>query len=401
MTCFYPEIMFLPKQHPIYKFADHFEKYYRRTKFNYKLYTDNKYFQKFLHYYPVEKPCYNCIGCRLDHANEWATRIYCELMTSEKGCFVTFTYAPDKVPLTENGQMTLKTEDTQKIWHDLRQKYPNLDIRYVIAGEYGTKSTKRPHYHACIFGYEPEDLKFYKYSKADKTLKLYKSKELTKLWGKGIVIIGRLEYRSACYVARYVQKKAGIKKKHKIYQDMIIENEKAPTMQECIQYAEYILKEKKNRRCDEKIIKRTAKILFNRTRTRWKKEEVKDPNKPKEEFILSSLRPAIGLKYWELNKEKIKRNNGIFVRFDNKVKLKPIPTYFKKKWKEENPEEYYRWAYKQQKNSQKQILDRISQMKLPEWWSYTQKLKHLRKLEKSNLENKLKKANINLSLIHI
>ena len=166
-------------------------------------------------------------------------------------------------------------------------------------------------------------------------------------------------------------------------------------MQECMQYAEYVLKEKKNRRSDEKIIKRTAKILFNKTRTRWKKEEVKDPNKPKEEFILASLRPAIGLKYWELNKDKIKRNNGIFVRFDNKVKLKPIPTYFKKKWKEENPEEYYRWAYKQQKNSQKQILDRISQMKLPDWWSYAQKLKHLRKLEKSNLENKLKKSNIN------
>lgn len=383
MTCFYPEFMFLPREHPIYKFAEHFEKYYRRTIF--------KHHYK---YYPVEKPCLTCIGCRLDHASDWAVRIYCEMKTAKIGCFVTLTYAPQNAPLTELGQMTLKIEDTQKFWHDLRQKNPKKDIRYVIAGEYGTKSTKRPHYHACIFGYEPTDLKFYKYSKADKTLKLYKSKELTKLWGKGIVIIGRLEYRSACYVARYVQKKAGIKKQKKIYEEMIIENEKAPTMNECKQYAKYLLKEKKSRRCDEKIINRTAKILFQKTRTRWKRTELKDPNKPKEEFILSSLRPAIGLQYWNENKDKIKRNSGIFVQFDNKVKLKPIPTYFKKKWKEENPEEYYIWAYKQQKNADKILRQKISQLKLPDWWSYQQKLKHVRNKEEQALLHSIKKSNL-------
>lgn len=393
MTCFHQQIMFLPKAHPNRQFADWFERDYRRARFKYN-YSDNPHNNEFNKYYPVQKPCYTCIGCRLDHASDWAVRIYCELMTAQKGCFVTFTYAPDKVPLTETGQMTLKTEDTQKIWHDLRQKYPELNIRYVIAGEYGTKSTKRPHYHACIFGYEPEDLKFYRHSKAGEQYKLYKSKELTNLWGKGIVIIGRLEYKSACYVARYVQKKAGIFKIKKD-RDLILElNQKAPTMKECYNYAEWITYGK--RRTDEKYLKRIAKILFKKSRFRWKSVEIKDPTKRKEEFILSSLRPAIGLQYWKENKEKIKRNNGIFVRFDNKVKLKPIPTYFKKKWKEENPEEYYKWAYKQQLNSIKELNLRVERLKVPNWWTYTQKIKFIRELEEKALLNKIKLSKLGL-----
>lgn len=392
MTCFHESYMFLPKSHPAQQFADYFEKYYRKARFNYA-YNDNPYNNNFNSHYPVSKPCYNCIGCRLDHANEWATRIYCETKTCNEACFVTFTYAPQNLPLTELGEATLRVEHTQKFWHDLRQKYPQKNIRYVIAGEYGTKSTKRPHYHACIFGYKPTDLKFYKYSRADAKLKLYKSKELTKLWDKGIVIIGELEYRSACYVARYVQKKAGIAKKKKIYELILDLNEKAPTKIECYQYVKWLYEDKKHK-VSEKVIKRAGELLFKKTRYRYKRTEIKDNTKRKEEFILSSLRPAIGLEYWNLYKDKIKRNGGIFINYDGKVKLKPIPTYFKKKWKEENFEEYYNFAYKQQLLANQQIRDKIDRMILPKEWSYTQKLSFVRKQEEENLYYKLRKSKI-------
>ncbi len=109
---------------------------------------------------------------------------------------------------------------------------------------------------------------------------------------------------------------------------------------------------------------------------------------------MSSLRPAIGLEYWNLYKEKIKRNGGIFINYDGKVKLKPIPTYFKKKWKEENFEEYYNFAYKQQLLANQQIRDKIDRMTLPKEWSYTQKLTFVRKQEEENLYYKLRKSKI-------
>lgn len=416
MTCFHSNYMFIPTSHPIHKFADFFEKFYTRATMKYHLHYELNLWN-YQQYYPIEMKCHRCIGCRLDHANEIATRIYCESITCNgNGCFITLTYSPENLPLTETGEKTLCVEHTQKFWHDLRQKHPELSIRYVIAGEYGTKSTKRPHYHACVFGYKPKDLKFYKYSKADKKLKLYKSKEVTNLWKKGICVIGEIEYRSACYVARYVQKKAGINPEKKEYQNEKILNKKAPTMQECEQYAKFLLTEKtiaKNKitkyeskeerakpkkreyNIDEKTIKRLARIIFKKTRLRWKKTEIKDPNKRKEEFILYSLRPAIGLEYWNTHKEEIKRNNGIFVYFDKKVKLKPIPNYFKKKWKEENPDEYYRWQYQQTKNSIEILSNKIQKLNVPNWWSYEQRLKFLREKEEANLLNKCKKAKLN------
>ena len=86
----------------------------------------------------------------------------------------------------------------------LRTKYGN-GIRYYACGEYGPKG-KRPHYHAIIFGWKPKDLKYFKENETGDIV--YKSKELMKIWGKGFTTIGEANFKSAGYVARYVQKKA-------------------------------------------------------------------------------------------------------------------------------------------------------------------------------------------------
>lgn len=391
--------MYIPTTNPSTKLADFFMKNYTTAKMKYH-YFDNLLLWNSNKYYPIEMKCHRCIGCRLDHAQDIATRIYCEcLSNNNNGCFITLTYSPNNLPHINNDEnmpATLVIEHTQKFWHDLRQKYPNLSIRYVIAGEYGTKATKRPHYHACVFGYKPKDLKFYKYSKADKKIKLYKSKEITNLWKKGICIIGEIEYRSACYVARYCQKKAGLKPQKKEHQIEWIENEKAPTMLECKQYAEYLIGQSKHRNeiYKSQLLNRYAKILFQKSRIRSKKSQVQEPNKRKEEFILYSLRPAIGLEYWNTHKEEIKRNSGIFIYFEKKVKLKPIPEYFKKKWKEENPEEFYNWQYQQLKIANQQLKTKIEKLNLPNWWPFEKKVKFLREKEEQNLLNKISKAQI-------
>ena len=87
---------------------------------------------------------------------------------------------------------------------EIEEEYP---IRFSACGEYGPKGG-RPHYHLAILNWEPKDLKEYKPNKHGDMI--YKSKTLQKIWGKGFVTIEELNYRTACYIARYVTKKAGI-----------------------------------------------------------------------------------------------------------------------------------------------------------------------------------------------
>lgn len=220
-------------------------------------------------------PCGQCAGCLCDKANDWSTRCYLESTLHKKNCFVTLTYNNEHLPKNRS----LCKEDIQKFFKKLRheQKEP---IKYLLSGEYGP-TTLRPHYHAAIFNYKPNDLKFYKYNSNNDML--FTSERLSKIWGKGYVIIGDLNYKTAAYVARYVLKKAyGINKE-------------------------------------------------------WNTKRGRIP-----EFNLSSRRPAIcaqipNTALWE----KIKRNNGVFIKTNDGVFLKPIPHYLKNKWKEFNREEYF------------------------------------------------------------
>lgn len=108
----------------------------------------------------------------------------------------------------------------------LRKKYVGQEphqvktIRYLHCGEYGDQ-TGRPHYHACLFGFNFPDLVdlHNRYSSDNdhdildvlndvKTeTKLQTSEILTKLWGKGHCTVGTLNYQTAAYTAGYVTKK--------------------------------------------------------------------------------------------------------------------------------------------------------------------------------------------------
>lgn len=321
MTCINPITVWRHKAWPI-NIQNNEEKLKKYRKISFHKLKDGE---------ELKIPCGKCIGCKLDHANMWATRIMEETKIWKNAIFVTLTYAEKKtrengtpcLPHTKLGIPTLFKRDVQLFVKKLRKNYQGIEewinpitkkiekpIRYFYCGEYGEKN-KRPHYHMIIWNWKPQDMVFYKNSDGS-NMPLWTSKKLQNTWGLGFTPIGTVTYESACYIARYVQKKAGLEPKKRKYA-------KEPKIE----------------------WKNDTPIFHNII--------IKDPNEKEEEFICMSRGVGIGLQSWIENKEKFKRNNGIPQKTENGLKIKPIPRYYKKKWEEENQEELDNWKYKCQK----------------------------------------------------
>jgi len=143
--------------------------------------------------------CGRCIGCRIDRSAEWAARLTHENKLHEESCFLTLTYSDENIPSTGS----LNKRDFQLFMKRLRKVCPNR-IRFFHCGEYGDDKG-RPHYHAIIYGYRPDDLKHRR--NGAKGHPLYSSEKLDALWGHGHVWVGEVTPQSCGYVARYVMKK--------------------------------------------------------------------------------------------------------------------------------------------------------------------------------------------------
>jgi len=148
---------------------------------------------------PMDVPCGQCIGCRIDKAQQWAIRCQHEAAFHEFNSFVTLTYDDEHLP----ADRSLDHTHFQLFMKRLRKKFTGLTIRYYMCGEYGDQNG-RPHYHAILFGIDFADKKRHS-GKADRTL--YISETLSNLWGLGYCYIGSVTAQSAGYVARYVLKK--------------------------------------------------------------------------------------------------------------------------------------------------------------------------------------------------
>lgn len=136
--------------------------------------------------------CGRCDGCRADRALEWSLRCYHEASLFDRNSFLTLTY--------EDSPPALVKADLQKFFKRLRHSYK---FRYFACGEYGDR-TRRPHYHALIFG---ED-----FLGGDVTPindKLYTNAAVADCWGHGLVSIAEVNMSTCCYVAGYVFKKIG------------------------------------------------------------------------------------------------------------------------------------------------------------------------------------------------
>lgn len=142
-------------------------------------------------------PCGQCIGCRLERSRQWAIRIMHESQMHESSCFLTLTYDNDSCPR----DASLNKKHFQDFMKRLRRRVGK--VRYFHCGEYGDQYN-RPHYHACIFGYDFPDKVLWSESRGNS---IFVSNELSHLWQHGFSCIGDLTFESAAYVARYCVKK--------------------------------------------------------------------------------------------------------------------------------------------------------------------------------------------------
>lgn len=153
----------------------------------------------------IEVPCGKCMECKLNYTKQWAMRVMHELQYYSNSCFITLTYDDDKLPYGWNKEkFPLDKRELQKFFKRLRKRLGNNHkIKYFACGEYGGKFG-RPHFHAIILNWFPND-----------TDKYGNSKILTELWPFGFVKVGTVNYNSARYVASYiVKKKKGIEKNY-------------------------------------------------------------------------------------------------------------------------------------------------------------------------------------------
>lgn len=148
---------------------------------------------------PLELPCGQCRGCRMERARQWAVRCMHEARCHERNCFVTLTYSDEELP----ADGSLDVSHWQKFAKRLRERCG--PFRFFHCGEYG-EETRRPHYHALIFGLDfSEDRQKWKRGKRGDWL--YSSPTLESVWGHGYCPLGDVTYESAQYVAKYVMKK--------------------------------------------------------------------------------------------------------------------------------------------------------------------------------------------------
>lgn len=153
------------------------------------------------HDLPLTVPCGTCAGCKLDHARAWAVRVAHEAQMWQDNIFVTLTYRI----MPPHG--SLRPRDFTLFIKKLRKYFLTTDppryIRYLQAGEYGTRG--RPHHHAILFNCDfPDKTPFKETSPGNIT---YRSRILEQLWHHGYSSIGTVTLQSAAYVARYTIKK--------------------------------------------------------------------------------------------------------------------------------------------------------------------------------------------------
>ncbi len=145
----------------------------------------------------MQVPCGQCIGCRLARSLMWATRCYHESSSHDENCFITLTYA--ELPL----HGSLVKRDFQLFLKRLRKSIAPVKVRFFMCGEYG-ELLSRPHYHACLFGYDFPDKEFFSSPNGHD---LFISESLSRLWPLGFSTVSGFSFETAAYVARYCVKK--------------------------------------------------------------------------------------------------------------------------------------------------------------------------------------------------
>lgn len=143
-------------------------------------------------------PCGRCLLCRQRRGFEIGIRARCEAACygEQDSCFITLTVDDESMPRVFPGEM-LRHEPWQLFAKRLRKRIGSF--RFLMCGEYGD-NTKRPHYHAIIFGHDFLDCEY------NSDGSWCPSRVLQDCWPYGHVQVSRLNDNRIMYVAGYVLK---------------------------------------------------------------------------------------------------------------------------------------------------------------------------------------------------
>jgi len=151
----------------------------------------------------ADVPCGRCGFCLSNRRKEWSFRLQKEMRYHESASFITLTYSDSNIRYlddinSDTGECitypVLVKKDLQDYIKRVRY-YQKLvtdsKIKYYAVGEYGSK-TKRPHYHAIMFG-------------------VHRKVKLDKIWDYGHTDVGSCTLDSIDYVTKYVVNKKDYK----------------------------------------------------------------------------------------------------------------------------------------------------------------------------------------------
>lgn len=161
----------------------------------------------------VQVPCGCCRECLNDISRQWAFRIMKEASKYENNYFITFTIDDDHMT-DRNLNPLFFQEFNKKLKIYLKRKGCKSDFRFYGVGEYGSLNVRK-HYHCIYFNLEIPDLKFVNIDN-NKNLH-FKSDFLNDVYNnQGFIDISGVDIGSACYVARYCDKKKRLTKEQKL-----------------------------------------------------------------------------------------------------------------------------------------------------------------------------------------
>ncbi|MFV1531178.1 MULTISPECIES: hypothetical protein [unclassified Phaeobacter] len=156
--------------------------------------------------------CRHCWLCRKNRVNDYVGRCLAEQATSTKTVAITLTYADDTPNAT-----TLIYKDFQDFMKRLR--YHGYSVRYIVAGEYGSKKG-RSHWHAVLFfdGKVPVEVDHWDIATSlNRNTPDWRAAHFTekycleerffwKYWPHGFVYFQRPEYAGYYYLLKYALK---------------------------------------------------------------------------------------------------------------------------------------------------------------------------------------------------
>lgn len=160
----------------------------------------------------VQIPCGSCRECLNDISRQWAFRIMNEAAKYDDNYFITFTINDEHL-ISPNLDPLFFQKFNKKLKTYLKRQGCKSDFRFYGVGEYGLKSA-RCHYHCIYFNLDLPDLKYHHIDSnhqlhfTSKFLEDVYSVDLNGIKSQiGFVDIGSVDIGSACYVARYCDKK--------------------------------------------------------------------------------------------------------------------------------------------------------------------------------------------------